>query len=201
MTYALMASLIVALTLVPAMASGMLKKDKEIKTPLMDKFLGGYEKCAAWALKHKAIVLIVATVLLVGSSVWALLRGYIFMPQMDMPSLTVTITMPEDATPVKAAELADEVLARIETVEGIESVGAMQASAMNLTGGLDQGGDSLGNITVYVNFEGAKEDGFAHRVDMAMDKAFPKKKISIIDIKTLQPAIMEFVFKDVEKIL
>ena len=57
------------------------------------------------------------------------------------------------------------------------------------------------NITVYVNFEGAKEDGFAHRVDMAMDKAFPKKKISIIDIKTLQPAIMEFVFKDVEKIL
>ena len=57
------------------------------------------------------------------------------------------------------------------------------------------------NITIYVNFEGEKPDGFAHKVDMAMDKAFPKKKINIIYIKTLQSAIMEFVFKDVEKIL
>jgi hypothetical protein len=36
---------------------------------------------------------------------------------------------------------------------------------------------------------------------MAMDKAFPKKKISIIDVKSLQPAIKEFVFKDVDQIL
>lgn len=57
------------------------------------------------------------------------------------------------------------------------------------------------NITIYVNFKGKKEDGFAHQVDMAMDKAFPKKQISIIDIRSLQKAIMEFVFKDVEKIL
>lgn len=57
------------------------------------------------------------------------------------------------------------------------------------------------NITIYTNFKGEKPDGFAHKVDMAMDKAFPKKKINIIDIKSLQPAIMEFVFKDVDKIL
>ena len=57
------------------------------------------------------------------------------------------------------------------------------------------------NITIYVKFKGNKPDGFAHRVDMAMDKVFPKKKISIIDVRTLQAAIKEFVFKDVEKIL
>lgn len=57
------------------------------------------------------------------------------------------------------------------------------------------------NITIYVDFKGEKPDGFAHKVDMEMDKAFPKKKINIIDIKSLQTAVMEFVFKDVEKIL
>jgi hypothetical protein len=57
------------------------------------------------------------------------------------------------------------------------------------------------NITIYVDFKGKKPEGFAHKVDMAMDKAFPKKKISIIDVKSLQPAIKEFVFKDVDQIL
>ena len=159
MTYALMASLIVAMTLVPAMASGLLKKEKEFKSPLMDRFLRLYEKCASWSLDHKAIVLIGATVLLVASAVFSVSRGFIFMPEMDMPSVTVNISIPEDATPVKAAEMADEVLNRIATIEGVQTVGAMQASSLDLTGsGQDEG---IGNITVYVTLEDDTASGAA----------------------------------------
>ena len=52
MTFSLLASLAVALTLVPAMASGMLKKDKRIKDGLLSKIYPFYRRAVAWALRH-----------------------------------------------------------------------------------------------------------------------------------------------------
>ena len=148
MTYALMASLIVSLTLVPAMAAGMLKKEKETKEKAMTKFLDLYEKAAAWSLDHKAVVLGVSALLLAISAVWSLSKGYIFMPALDMPNVSVTVTMPEDADMEKAVELADEVLARIDTLEGIESAGAM----MGNTGVALFAGEGF-DVTVYITLE------------------------------------------------
>ncbi len=146
MTFSLMASLIVALTLVPAMASGMLRKEKRTKQTLMTKVLQLYEKAAAWALDHKAIVLSVSAALVAVTAVWSLSRGFIFMPEMDMPNVTVNITMPEEATMEEAVALSDEVLKRIETLDGIETAGAMMSSGSGLLGG----GDGQYNVTVYI---------------------------------------------------
>ena len=156
MTYALLASLIVALTLVPAMASGMLRKEKETKHPFMDKLLSGYEKLADWSLRHKAIVLIAALVLLVATGALSLARGFIFMPAMDMPNLTVSITMPEETDMETAVSLADEVLERMETLDEIETAGAMMSS-----GGLLGGGSESHNVTVYVTLKDEKASGAA----------------------------------------
>ena len=148
MTYSLMASLIVALTLVPAMASGMLRKEKKTKETLMNKLLTAYEKAAAWSLDHKAVVLGVSAALLAVSAVWSIARGFIFMPALDMPNVSVTVTMPEDADMEKAVELADQVLERIDTIEGIESAGAMMGSSgISLFGG--EGMD----VTIYITLE------------------------------------------------
>ncbi len=161
MTYSLMASLIVALTLVPAMASGMLRKEKKTKQVVMDKMLAVYEKAVAWSLSHKAVVLSVSAVLLVVTAVLSLARGFIFMPTMDMPNVTVNITMPEDATMEKAADLADEVLARIDTLEGIETVGAMMATSGSLLGGIGGGGGGSYDVTVYVTLSDDTASGAA----------------------------------------
>ncbi len=84
MTYALLASLIVSLTLVPAMASGMLRKQKEQRPGFLEtKLLPLYRKAVTWTLGHKAVVLAGAAVLLVVTAVASLSRGFIFMPQMD----------------------------------------------------------------------------------------------------------------------
>ena len=155
MTYALMASLIVALTLVPAMASGMLKKQKKKSVGMPKKFMAAYEKGVGWALDHKAIVLIAAVVLLAVSAIWSISRGFIFMPTMDMPNVNVTITMPEDATMEEAVAMADTVLERIDELEGIETAGAMMG------GGLLSMGSSGGNynVTVYVTLSDDSASG------------------------------------------
>ena len=155
MTYSLLASLIVALTLVPAMASGMLKKEKETRTPLLDKLAAGYRKAAVWALGHKAVVLIAALVLLAVTGICSISRGFIFMPEMDMPNVNITVSMPEDVSMEEAVALADEVLARIDTVEGIESAGAMMSSGGLLGTGSSQSYD----VTVYVNLSDEKASG------------------------------------------
>ncbi len=71
-----------------------------------------------WTLGHKAVVLAGAAVLLVVTAVASLSRGFIFMPQMDMPNVSVTVTMPEGADMDRASDLADQVLQRIDQVAG-----------------------------------------------------------------------------------
>ena len=150
MTYALLASLIVSLTLVPAMASGLLRKEKQQKQRIMNRFLNGYGVMAHWALKHKAVVLIASVVLLVVSSVCSLLGGFIFMPEMDMPTVNVSVTMPEDSTMEESVKLADQVLERIDTLEGIETVGANISTGAAGLSALTGGGSSGYSMTVYI---------------------------------------------------
>ena len=159
MTYALLASLIVSLTLVPAMASGMLRKEKKTKETLMTKFLAVYEKTAAWALDHKAVVLSFAVALLLGSAAWSLSRGFIFMPALDMPNISASISMPEDATMEEAVALADEVLERLETVDGIAEAGAMMSTGGGMLG-MGGGGGSY-DVTVYITLEDENASGAA----------------------------------------
>lgn len=58
------------------------------------------------------------------------------------------------------------------------------------------------NITIYVEINMLRLNKIdAHHLDVLMEKRFKKKKISIIDIASLQPSIKEFVFKDVTTLL
>ena len=158
MTYALMASLIVSLTLVPAMASGMLRKEKKTKDLVLGRLLAGYRRLASWSLNHKALVLISALVLLIVTAVVSLSGGFIFMPEMDMPNVSLSVTMPEDSTMEEASALADEVLRRIDTVDGIATVGAMMSSDMASIGGMSQENHTL---TVYITLEDETASGMA----------------------------------------
>lgn len=135
-TYSLLASLLVSLTLVPAMASGMLRREFVPKPGLLDKIYPAYRRAIAWSLDHKAGVLLLSLVLLVTTAWGAVSRGFTFMPEIDMNNLSVTVTMPEDITRAEAVDLADQVVERVMSVENIESAGFMM-------GGGDMGGLSM----------------------------------------------------------
>ena len=135
-TYSLLASLLVSLTLVPAMASGMLRREFVPKPGLLDKIYPAYRRAIAWSLDHKAGVLLLSLVLLVTTAWGAVSRGFTFMPEIDMNNLSVTVTMPEDITRAEAVDLADQVVERVMSVENVESAGFMMGSG-------DMGGLSM----------------------------------------------------------
>ena len=148
MTYSLLASLLVALTMVPAMASGMLKRPLEQKPGLLDKIYPAYQKAIRWSLDHKAAVLAGSLALLILTGVLTVSRGFSFMPEMDINNVNVTVTMPEGCTREEAVAYTDEVARRCMTVEGVDAVGAMiqtdSAQSMMSFGG------STNDATIYI---------------------------------------------------
>ena len=148
MTYSLLASLLVALTMVPAMASGLLRRPLEQKPGLLDKIYPAYQKGIRWSLDHKAAVLAGSLALLILTGVLTVSRGFSFMPEMDINNVSVTVTMPEDCTREEAVAYTDEVARRCMTVEGVDAVGAMiqtdSAQSMMSFGG------SANDATIYI---------------------------------------------------
>ena len=160
MSYALLASLIVSLTLVPAMASGMLrKKKKEKQDGFFAALLRGYEKIASFSLNHKFLVLALAVAALIVTACLSVARGFTFMPDMDMPSVNVTVTMPEDYDMAQATELADEVLARVSAMDGIETAGAMMSSGGGSLLGMGGGSGTSLEATLYITLADDKASG------------------------------------------
>ena len=127
--YSLLASLIVALTVVPCMSVTVLKKSEQKGHPWFDKMLDGYEKLLRQCLKHKAVPLILAVALL-GAAAWSTTRmGMVMMPNVSGNQISVTVTMDEGVDKDTAYAKADEVMDRILAVDGVDTVGAMSASS------------------------------------------------------------------------
>ncbi|MBQ9016404.1 MAG: efflux RND transporter permease subunit [Firmicutes bacterium] len=156
-TYSLLASLLIALTLAPAMAKGLLKKTPK-KTVLGQKgrVVAGYKTVCAWALKHKAIVLIGSLVLLLGSAGGLLSRGFEFMPSMSTPQISATITMPEDSTIEETAAINDEIMDKVRKIDGVETAGAMLASNTLGSMGISGADQDVTETTMYIVLDESK---------------------------------------------
>ncbi len=143
-TYSLVASLIVALTLVPALASKMFKKDMKEDGKGFKAFQSVYSKLLAWNLRHKFFILALAVVLLVFSIVSSVAKGFIFIPDMATPQLSGTMTMVEEEAKLEdTAAMADKVMAKIQKVEGVDTVGGTLASTDMLSGATSTNAVSL----------------------------------------------------------
>jgi len=112
--FALMASLLVALTVVPFMAWALLKKG-DIKAPAQSSFSKGYKRLLIWSLGHKAVVLAVSTMLFIGSLIPIVAGkvGVVLLPETDYKYMFATLEMPKGTAPqvVEAeAKRLDEIL-------------------------------------------------------------------------------------------
>ena len=154
--YSLVASLIIALTFVPATASKILKKDIKKKPENPNGITAKYKKAVTWCLSHKIAVFAVALVLLAGSILAELSRGFTFMPDMDMPQLSATLETEFGTSFEDTTALADEAIKRIQGVEDVETVGAMISSdsAMSMLGG---SGGSSNSVNFYIMLDENKK--------------------------------------------
>ena len=149
LAYSLLASLVVALTLVPAMSQGMLRKVKDNPNKLIVKIQNLYGKVLSVLLHKKIFVLLGALVLLVVFALLSVSRGTAFMPEMRSTQMTATISIPKDDDTMSKQDLyekSNEVMEQFLKVDGVETVGAMSGGGgmMSMMSG---GSDS---ISVYV---------------------------------------------------
>lgn len=157
--YSLLASLVIALTLVPMMSAGMLGRSVEKKHGIFDRIQNGYALLLKGSLKLKPLVLIGSVVLLAVSGVCAVSRGTSMMPEMESTQVSITMSM-EDHTPLTdLAAMSDQVIERLTTIPDVETVGAMAGGSMmsGIMGG--GGGSSSGSdsVTMYLILKEDKE--------------------------------------------
>lgn len=147
--YTLVASLVVALTFVPAMSSVTLRRTKEIRHPWFDAMKEWYGRALTWCLRFKPIVLIVAVVLWAASAALSISKGLNFM-DMDMETNQISVSVSakegEKLTFQELTEASDQVMKRISDIKGIDTIGAMAGG--NSTSSLMGGGND--SVSMYI---------------------------------------------------
>lgn len=126
--FSLVASLVVALTFVPAAASNMKDKSFTSTNKTFERLSNLYSKFLSAALNHKAIVVIVCIVLLVGSVVGGVLQGVELFPQMNTGSISISVSIPENYSSEQSFEALDELYEILNSHEEIDTIGILHQS-------------------------------------------------------------------------
>lgn len=142
--YSLLASLVVALTLVPMMSAGVLRKMQDKESKIFIHLQNGYEKLVRKALRWKPIVLIGSILLLVFSGFLALSNGTAFMPEMESTQISMVVTTEEGTSLVDTGKVTDQVTEKLLSIDDIEDVGAMAMS-----GGMMGGTGPTNEMEIY----------------------------------------------------
>lgn len=169
--YSLLASLIVALTVVPALATGVMKTQKEHKTGFLDRVTAVYGRVMGVLLRKKFLVIGASIVLLVISAALAMRNGTAFLPDMESTQTSISVTMPEGSTTAETGEMTDEIMERLSDIEDIEDIGAMTgngSSLMGLGGGSSDGMDN--SSTIYLILKEDKELTGAQLKDAILER-------------------------------
>ncbi len=130
--FSLVASLIVALTVVPSMSATILKNTKPKTHRWFDAVTNVYEKLLRFCLRMKWVPILVAVLLLAFSVFQAFRTGLVLLPSMGSNQMSVTITTDPENTDEENYALADEAMERLMAIEGVETVGAMTSSSNGL---------------------------------------------------------------------
>ncbi len=141
--YSLIASLIIALTVVPAMASKMFGKVTEKENKFIHKVSEIYARLLGGALKFKAVVIILVIVLL-GTSVYFMTRMDIeFIPNVASDEMSISIIMPQNTTTEEMKNISDTVIERILQISDIQKIGAIDNATASAMGSLASSGSSM----------------------------------------------------------
>jgi multidrug efflux pump subunit AcrB len=150
-TYSLMASLLIALTLVPALGRFLLVKTGE-RSVLNNKSgtLAKYKKLVAFALKHKKWVLAISILLLFTTAGLSYVKGFEYMPAMASPEISANLDFPTDNTLQETATASDAISGTLSSMEGVDTVSIMLASDSGGIFGMDGNSTDFSTVSVYI---------------------------------------------------
>jgi HAE1 family hydrophobic/amphiphilic exporter-1 len=153
-TYSLVASLIIALTLVPAISSRILKESdgkEEREEKGLSKVKRGYEKAFNFAFKFKYIIIVFVITLFGGSIYMALSNGFEYFPASDEGQLSISISNPISA-PLTEEEFFDALDDIDADLRGFDDVAFVGITLGNAQGGF-MGFSSSNSATASVDLK------------------------------------------------
>lgn len=140
---AVLGSLIISLTITPALASVLFKKMKKEKTEgVLIRFIKKiYNPALGHALKHPGRMIATCVVLIALGLLLAFQIGSEFMPELDESSLLVDVLLPPETSLEESSRIASLVAAKITTIPEVQRVvratgkarGAEHSAPVNLT--------------------------------------------------------------------
>lgn len=172
--YSLLASLIVALSLVPMMSAGLLRKTVQKESRFFQRIQDVYEKLLRMALKRKGLVLLGALALFFLSGALELSKGTEFMPSMQSTEISMTVTAPKGTPLAETAEMADAFTEQIQKLEDVEDVGGMSGG-----GGMLGGSGSAANEVQFYALVSEKRTMSDAKLQKELEKAAEEQNLEI----------------------
>ncbi|GAA0289796.1 HAE1 family hydrophobic/amphiphilic exporter-1 [Gracilibacillus halotolerans] len=141
--FSLLASLVVAVTLVPMLSSKLLTKEKEKPywfNRVLKKVTNGYGKILRKALHFRKTTITLTIVLIIGSIGLTPFIGTAFIPEGDQGQLTITVETPTGTTSEKNHQYAMDVNEHLEKYNDIIDVNYVTVSSGNSQDAVMTGG-------------------------------------------------------------
>lgn len=152
-SYALAASLLIALTIVPTAGSIILRKTSKKRYPWMDKVQEAYAKVLAFCLKIKIIPLALAVALFAICVYQVMQMGITLLPEMTGEQISISMQVTEGTEKEDAYAMADQVMDAALQVKGVKTVGAMDANSTSAMMGVGGSGENHYNYTFSIILE------------------------------------------------
>ena len=170
--YCLMASLIVAVTVVPAAASTVLKKAEPKQLKWFDKIQDKYAQSLEWCFKHRALPLVAAVVLLAFCGWKVLSMGVELLPTITSNEAIVTISTGKDITKEESYAIAGEAAEALLNVEHVQEVGITTDTRV---AGMDIG--QLGLPSTITDLLSAANSYGTYQVNVMLDESLSSTEI------------------------
>lgn len=152
-SYALAASLLIALTIVPTAGSIILRKTSKKRYPWMDKVQEAYAKVLAFCLKIKIIPLALAVALFAICVYQVMQMGITLLPEMTGEQISISMQVTEGTEKEDAYAMADQVMDAALQVKGVKTVGAMDANSTSAMMGVGGSGENHYNYAFSIILE------------------------------------------------
>ena len=170
--YCLMASLIVALTVVPAAASTVLKKAEPKQLKWFDKIQDKYAKSLEWCFRHRALPLLAAVVLLAFCGWRVFSMGVELLPTITSNEAIVTLSTTKDLSKEDSYAIAGKAVEAMLEVDHVEEVGITTDTRV---AGMDIG--QLGLPTAITDLLSAANSYGTYQVNVMLDESLSSSEI------------------------
>ena len=174
--YCLMASLIVAITVVPAAASTVLKKAEPKRLVWFEKIQDKYAHSLEWCLQHRALPLLAAVVLLAFCGWKVFSMGVVLLPEISSNEATIALSTDDGLTKEESYGVAGQVVEAVMAVDGVEEVGVTTDTTV---AGIDIG--QLGLPSAITDLLSAANSYGSYQFNVMLDESLSSTRIAAVE--------------------